>query len=124
MTDDPTFLDVDDVLALHQAQVERFGGAVAHPFRAKIIVARTTPGKSPASRERDAESADLDPDRADFVVGLVVGVFEGRKRDTAYSKAAVRAIGLGGYENALRAEGVSSKDVRPARRSLGEGGWT
>ena len=27
MTDDPTFLDVDDVLAMHEAQIERFGGA-------------------------------------------------------------------------------------------------
>jgi len=27
MIDAPTFLDVDDVLALHEAQMERFGGA-------------------------------------------------------------------------------------------------
>ena len=88
---------------------------VAHPFRAKIVRLRTTLEKSPASRERDAESADLDPDRADLVAVVAVGVAEGQKRGTAYSKAAVRAIELGRNDNALLAEGVSSTDVRWTR---------
>ena len=97
---------------------------VAHPFCAKIVVTRTTIEKSPASRDRDAETADFGPDWGVAGAEDVIAVSEGQKRGSAYSQAAVRAIGLGGYDNALLAEGVSSKDVRPARRSLGGGGWS
>ena len=90
--------------------------AVAHPFCAKIVRQRTTPGKSPASRERDAESAVFGPDRGVLVAEDVIVVLPGRKRGTAYSQAAMLAIGLGENENALRAEGVSSKDVRWRKR--------
>ena len=73
---------------------------------------RTTPRKSPASRDRDAESAVLGPDRGGGGARYVIAVLEGRKRGTAYSEAAVLAIGLGGNENALLAEGVFSQHVR------------